>query len=257
MGQVVDFKRQRRKASKPEAPAVIQSLGHSTVLITTESEKTIIIDPWLDDNPRCPAELTDLEELDYMVLSHGHSDHTGSAVSLAKKTGALVFATFELASLLNKEGVPESQLERMNKGGAVRPQGAHGLVVNLTHALHSNSFEDSEGAIHYAGEACGIVIELESGRSIYHAGDTCLFSDMALIGERFEPEVALLPIGDRFTMGPEAAAQAAKLIKPNVAIPIHYGTFELLTGTPELFGEHLKQTGAELVVLDPGEEFQF
>jgi L-ascorbate metabolism protein UlaG (beta-lactamase superfamily) len=232
-------------------------LGHSTVLVTLQSKKKIIIDPWLDGNPSCPEAFKNLTDVNLICLTHGHSDHAGSVVELAIKSKATVCATFELASLLVKDGVPESQIQYMNKGGTVSVPAVDNLKVSLTHAFHSNSYDGKDGKTHYAGEACGVVISGQPGVSIYHAGDTSLFGDMRLIREQYHPEVALIPIGDRFTMGPKEAALATKLIQPNYVIPIHYGTFPLLTGTPEEFAKSLADVEAELVVLKPGEAKSF
>jgi L-ascorbate metabolism protein UlaG (beta-lactamase superfamily) len=235
----------------------ISFLGHSTVLVTLPSKKTILIDPWLDGNPSCPEQFKSFDNLDLICLTHGHSDHSGSVVELAIKTKAIVCATYELASLLNKDGVPESQLQFMNKGGSVKIPSVDNISVTLTHAQHSSSYTSKDGSSNYAGEACGIVVNSEQGISIYHAGDTSLFSDMRLIKELYHPEVALLPIGDRFTMGPKEAALATKLILPSYVIPIHWGTFPLLTGTTKEFSEALVGVESELVVLNPGESKTF
>ena len=195
----------------------VNYLGHSAVFLESNAE-VIAIDPWLQGNPSCPIKQP--ERLDLIVLTHGHSDHAGDAVRLAKKFNATIVAIFELANLMAKEGAPN--VIGMNKGGSVAWQG---YTVTLTHALHSSSYNG-----HYAGDACGVVIRDES-RSFYHAGDTAVFSDMKLIGELYSPDVAFLPIGDLFTMGPKEAAKAAELIQPKLIIPIHYGTFPPLTGT--------------------------
>ena len=235
--------------------ASIKYFGHSTVLIETEEKLRIMIDPFLDGNPICPLELQDPGPVDIICLSHGHSDHCGSVVTLAKKYGPKICATFELANLLLTDGVPESNIQFMNKGGGVQLSDS-GLRVHLTNAYHSSSYDSSDGKTRYAGEAAGIVVELESGRSIYHAGDTCLFSDMSLIAERFSPTAALLPIGDRFTMGPEDAAKAAALIKAKTIIPIHHSTFPALTGTPAQFAELLSESPYEVAALAPGDSIE-
>lgn len=237
-----------------QTQAQITYCGHSTVIVTTETGKRIIVDPWLEGNPRCPSSLQNPGKLDGIALTHGHSDHSASAVALAKENRCPVFATYELAVLLGREGVGQSQLQMMNKGGTVA---VAGFKLTLTHAYHSSSYDASDGNTYYAGEACGVVITLESGRNIYHAGDTALFGDMVLIRSMFNPIVSLLPIGDRFTMGPKAAVEAVKLIRPKYAIPIHYGTFEALTGTAEEFASGAKAAGVEPMVLEPGEDFSF
>ena len=237
--------------------AKITFYGHSSFLVTSETGKTIFIDPWLDGNPACPKKLEEVSALDYICLTHGHSDHVGSVLSLAKNTGAQIYAIYELINLLRNDGVPESQLQPLNKGGKAPLDGSK-LAISLTNAEHSSSYVACDGSVHYAGEACGIVIHLESGRTIYHTGDTALFSDMELIGDIYTPEVAILPIGDRFTMGPEAAADAANLIQPEMVIPMHYETFEALSGKLEAF-EDLVEASSSIRVspLKPGESLDF
>lgn len=228
-------------------------LGHSTVLVITETGKRVIIDPWLSGNPRCPEQYHNLDDIQLICLTHGHGDHTGSAVELAQQTGALVAATYELGALLTQDGVPENQILPMNKGGTVQiPQTA--LKVTLTNAFHSSSYTTADGVTHYAGEACGIILHMESGATIYHAGDTCLFGGMEMIGRRYRPQVALVPIGDCFTMGPEDAAEAVRLIRATTVVPVHYETFPLLTGTAEEFRKCCATTDATIVVLQPGQD---
>lgn len=230
-------------------------IGHSGIIVEASDSLKVSIDPWLDGNPLCPEELKQPKDISVIALTHGHSDHASSAAALAKANNSTICATFELAALMQKEGVEGSKLQFMNKGGTVEIPDSGGLKVSLTNAFHSNSFEDSKGNSHYAGEACGVVLELPSGKTIYHAGDTCLFDDMAYIGKTFRPDVALLPIGDRFTMGPRQAAEAVQLIKPGAVIPIHHSTFELLSGTPEQFKQALAGVDIECIVLEPGESF--
>jgi L-ascorbate metabolism protein UlaG (beta-lactamase superfamily) len=235
--------------------ATVIYCGHSTVIIHSESGKRIIIDPWLEGNPSCPNTLFVPGHIDAICLTHGHADHCGSALELADKYRATVFATFELAMLLVKDGLSNSQVQPMNKGGSVKLPNGNGISISLTNAYHSSSYDSKDGKSYYSGEACGIIITLESGRSIYHAGDTCLFKDMELIGARFKPYLALLPIGDRFTMGPEDAARATQLIDPDFVIPIHHSTFDLLTGTPEEFARKTKDARPSTIILEPGESW--
>lgn len=240
--------------------AQLTYFGHSAVLLTTEQGKKILIDPWLEGNPLCPDQCKDPGPIDYICLTHGHSDHSGSATTIAKKYGSVIFANWEICSLLVKEGIPEENVERMNIGGTVRREN---LAVTLTPAIHSSSYEvdDGQGGViaHYAGLAAGIVIHLESGRTVYHAGDTALFGDMKLIGEAYRPVLALLPIGDRLTMGPREAAIAASLIGSKQIIPIHHSTFDGLTGKPEMFEKELKSRSPESrsIPLAPGESVTF
>lgn len=223
--------------------------GHSTVILTTEEGKRVIIDPFLKGNPKCPANLHDPGPIDIIVLTHGHGDHTGSVLELAARTGAKIFATYELCSLIERDGVPQSQFEPMNTGGTVR---AGRLAVSLTHAFHSSSYTTRDGTTHYAGSPCGAIVRLESGRTIYHAGDTNLFGDMRGIAELYAPELALLPIGDRFTMGPTEAARAATLVAAPRVMPIHYDTFPALTGTAAEFSRALDGSGIEPAIVTPG-----
>jgi L-ascorbate metabolism protein UlaG (beta-lactamase superfamily) len=223
--------------------------GHSAVFLNAPAY-TAAIDPWLN-NPLCPEGLKTPAKLNLIVLTHGHADHASDVPMLAKRTGAKVAATYELAQILAKEGVPEGQLIFMNKGGCIS---VDGLTVSLVHALHSNSFDTKSGPV-YAGEACGVVVK-DGHSSIYHAGDTALFSDMKLIGEVHKPTVACLPIGDCFTMGPKDAARAAELIGAPTVVPIHYATFPLLTGTAAAFEaacyERCGDKGSRVVTLEPG-----
>lgn len=220
--------------------------GHSAIFIES-SNYTIGIDPWLGTNPSCPPELKTPKRLDLIILTHGHYDHTDGVVQLAQKYGSKVAAIYELASLLQEEGVDQGKIEFMNKGGTVT---VDGLTVTLTNAFHSNSFAGKRGTV-YAGEPCGVVVS-DGKIPIYHAGDTCLFSDMKLIGEEYSPKVALFPIGDRFTMGPKEASKAAKLVGAAINIPIHWGTFPPLTGTPSQFEEACGALGVKTKVLQPG-----
>lgn len=226
-------------------------LGHSTFLLRSASGKRILLEGWVDTNPRCPERLKGLAECDVMVLSHAHSDHAGDAVAIAKRTGARVVAIYELAGLLQARGVQNTV--PMNIGGSVD---VDGVGVTLVRAFHSSSMADGDRPI-YAGEAAGYVVRLENGLAIYHAGDTTLYGDMALIGELYHPALALVPIGDTFTMGPEEAARAVRLVGAQHAVPMHYGTFPALTGTPERFRAALAETPAVRVhVMEPGETLE-
>lgn len=228
--------------------------GHSAVFFeitdANGAECTIAIDPWLESNPICPPALKKPKKIDLILLTHGHADHAGEAGFLAKHFGATVAATWELAMILGKEGVPEQHLIPMNKGGTID---FRGVKVSMTHALHSSSYDTPTGAI-YAGEAGGFVVD-DGTTPVYHAGDTCLFSDISLIGKRYHPKIAILPIGDRFTMGPEEAAEAARLVGCKIAIPIHYKTFPMLVHDASQFKKSCAGMDIEVVVLEPGESY--
>lgn len=225
--------------------------GHSAVMVTIGG-KHVAIDPWLEGNPRCPTTLRDPKTLDLIVLTHGHADHAGDAVRVAQLTGATLAATYELAMIMISEGVDQNKVIPMNKGGSVE---VGGVSIHLVNAFHSSSYDTKTGTV-YAGEACGVVVSAGQ-RSLYHAGDTELFGDMSLIGKRFKPTVACLPIGDRFTMGPDDAAEAARLVGCGTAIPIHYKTFDLLTGTYEAFAAACEKRGVTCRELEPGQSFEW
>lgn len=228
----------------------ITYLGHSAVFIEINN-KIIAIDPWLSGNPLCPTQFLNPVSIDLIILTHGHSDHASDAPRLAKHCGANIAATWELAMIMGKEGVSENKLIPMNKGGS---HDFEGITISLTNALHSSSYDLPSGPV-YAGEACGAIVR-HNNTSIYHAGDTCIFSDMRLIGEIYNPTVALLPIGDRFTMDAKQAAHAARLIGCKIAIPIHYKTFPQLASSADIFKTECHKFGIEVVELNPGESLE-
>ena len=205
----------------------ITYLGHSAFLLKTAAGSVALIDPFLQ-NPNCPKEFRTLEKLDVIFLSHAHGDHLGSTVELAKKHGAAVVCIFETGLWLESKGLAK-QNKAMGKGGTQR---VGEFEVTMTHAFHSNSIEDG-GQVLQAGEPAGLIIRMPGGFTIYHAGDTCVFGDMKLIGELYKPDLAMLPIGDHFTMGPREAGVAVRLLGVKDVIPMHYATFPVLTGTPE------------------------
>jgi L-ascorbate metabolism protein UlaG (beta-lactamase superfamily) len=224
-------------------------LGHNTFKLSTKSGRVVLLDPWVEGNPSCPKEHRTFERIDVMSISHGHGDHMSDAVTLGKKFSPTVVCNYEIHLYLQRKGLTGTS--PMNKGGS---QELAGVRFTMTHAIHSSGIEDG-GQVLYGGEPCGYVLTLEDGTRIYHAGDTGVFSDMALIGEIYAPEVALLPIGDLFTMSPREAAVAARMLKAKLIVPAHYGTFPPLTGTPAMLVEELKKLGvkSEVVALKPGE----
>ncbi|MBI2683028.1 MAG: metal-dependent hydrolase [Acidobacteriales bacterium] len=221
-------------------------LGHSTFRVDTPSGKTVLIDPWVMGNPKCPEDKKSFNAIHAMLCTHGHGDHIGDAVALAKQHDPIVVGVYELCLWAAGKGV--RQIAPMNKGGTQTVADVH---VTMVHADHSCGIED-DGKIIYGGEACGYVLEFENGLKVYHAGDTNVFGDMHIIHELYQPEIACLPIGDIFTMGPREAAYACKLLRPKVVIPMHFGTFPLLTGTVKALRERVKDLDIEVLDIKPG-----
>ena len=215
-------------------------LGHASFRLDSPGGKRIYVDPWLTGNPKCPETEQQPERVDLIALTHGHGDHVGDTVELAKRFQAPVVALLELRRWLTSQGLPEDVSQAPNKGGTAH---AEGIKITLTDAHHSSSTEDGTDT----GEPAGLVIELEDGLKIYFAGDTNVFGDMALIARLYKPTVAVLPIGDHFTMGPREAAVALELLGTKRCVPCHYGTFPLLTGTPE----ELRKLAPDVEVITP------
>jgi len=223
-------------------------LGHATFKITTPGGKVVLIDPWVAGNPACPEALKKLDRIDVMLITHGHPDHCADAVALAREHRPQIVAIYETCLWLESKGLKTTR--PMSKGGT---QKVGELEVTMVHAIHSSGIEDG-GAVIYAGEPCGYVIRLPGGFAVYHAGDTGVFGDMKLIGELYKPDLACLPIGDLFTMGPREAALAVRLLDVRHVVPMHYGTFPVLTGTPEALRELTQDiVGLEIHSLRPGE----
>jgi L-ascorbate metabolism protein UlaG (beta-lactamase superfamily) len=226
-------------------PLAITWLGHSSYRLRTPGGKEVLFDPWYTGNPAF-VESARPKSADLILISHGHVDHFTDAAAVAKATNATVVAIWEITSYLGTKGV--KNVEPMNKGGTITTKG---LRITMTDARHSSSFDDN--GIVYLGEAAGFIVKLENGQTIYFAGDTSLFGDMKLIGELYKPDIAFLPIGDRFTMGPDTAALAAQWLGVKQVVPMHHGTFPLLTGTTEQLEQHLAGKGIEVLKLKPGE----
>jgi L-ascorbate metabolism protein UlaG (beta-lactamase superfamily) len=221
--------------------------GHAAWVIKTPAGTTIAIDPWLR-NPKAPAGMAWPEKVDVILVTHGHGDHVGDTIELAKKTGAQVVGCYELTSLLGVDKAIGG-----NVGGTVE---INDVKIHFVEAVHSSGYSpDGKSAPQYGGAPVGYVVEIKDGPTFYHAGDTNYFADMELIGSRLHPSIALLPIGGHYTMGPEGAAFAAKLLKVKTVIPMHFGTFPVLTGTPEALRTALKKESPKSTVLEfkPGE----
>ena len=220
-------------------------LGHATVLITTPKGTHILIDPFIAGNPKYPKDYELPSKLPYILLTHGHGDHISDVVPVAKKHGSKVVAIYELADYVQSQGVSETM--GMNMGGTVQ---LDDVAVSMTDARHSSGAQDKHGT-HYVGIAAGYVLTIANGPVLYHAGDTTVFGDMKLIAEIYRPEVAMLPIGGFYTMGPKEAAHAARLLSAKTILPLHFGTFPPLTGTPRELAQ-LVDKGVEVVEWEPG-----
>ncbi|MCB2378125.1 metal-dependent hydrolase [Hymenobacter sp. BT635] len=223
----------------------LQLLGHASFRITTPEGRIILLDPWLRSNPYVPVELREQERADLVLITHGHDDHFDPELpALLARTGAKVVAPAPVRFYLYEQGVPPGQFEPMNVGGGIDVLDLRLTMTVAQHAAHVDLPEDKTGFQH---EAVGYILGFSDGTVLYAAGDTGLFGDMRLLADFYRPTVALLPIGDRYTMGPREAAYAARLLRVKHVVPFHYGTFASLPGTPEQLQAHLTPADAVTV----------
>jgi L-ascorbate metabolism protein UlaG (beta-lactamase superfamily) len=229
----------------------INYLGHSAFRFVTPGGGQILIDPFLKDNPLTPEDLKEPGDADTILVTHGHFDHFADVIPIARETGATVVSNFEISSYLQGQGIENAM--PIQKGGTVE---VGGVKVTATNAFHSSSIQTEDGGSIYGGEPMGYVVEFESGFSLYHAGDTAVFGDMQLIGELYHPDLALLPIGNQVVMSPFEAAHAARLLGVRYVVPIHYGTFPFVPGTPKEFQKHVSEIapGVTVHVMNPGDD---
>ncbi len=222
-------------------------LGHSVVLVKTAAGTNILIDPFIEQNPKYPKGYKLPEKLDLILATHGHFDHISDVVPVAKQTGAPVVAMYELAAYFDSKGVEKTI--GLGYGGSHKHQD---VTITMTEARHSSGIQDGKGFL-YGGEPAGYVLTIENGPVLYHAGDTSVFGDMQLIRDLYAPKFGMLPIGGNFTMDPRGAALATKFLGLDVVLPLHWGTMPQLSGTPEELETHIGHTGVQVLRLEPGE----
>ena len=235
---------QRTKTRKGKVTVTL--LGHSAFSFVSPNGITVLIDPWLE-NPKAPPGARDIGKVDIILVTHGHGDHLGNTVEIARRTNACVVAIHEIGLYLRNEGI--KRVEGINKSGSVV---VDGLNITMTHAEHSSGMEPG-GELRIGGDPAGFIVHFENDFALYHAGDTGVFGDMQLIGKLYSPDLAILPIGGYFTMGPVEAALACTLLRPKHIIGMHYGTFPILSGTPQELRRHLPAALKQRVrILEPG-----
>ncbi len=227
----------------------IRWLGHSAFRIKTPGDKIIYVDPWLD-NPVAPPDAKLTNRADLIVLTHGHFDHFGNTLELASQLNSRVVCNFEISVFLKSKGLPDDRVIGMNTSGSIT---LDGITFTMVHAIHSSGISDGDKIVD-GGTAAGFVIKLEDGYTIYHTGDTALFTDMKTIARLYKPQVIMMCIGGFYTMSPLEAAEAIKLMKPRMVIPMHYGSFPALSGSPEALKKLLpKSVKTKIMALKPGE----
>jgi L-ascorbate metabolism protein UlaG (beta-lactamase superfamily) len=223
-------------------------IGHGTWKVRSAKGKDIYIDPWVMNNPVAPDALKKVDGCDLILITHGHFDHVYDALEIARATKPKIVTNLEISAWLGSKGIPGDSIIGANQGGTVD---VDGIKVTLVHAEHSCGITDGDQIL-YGGAACGLVIEFENGFTIYFAGDTDVFGDMALIAELSEFDVAFLPIGDFYTMGPDRAAKAVALLGVKTVVPMHFGTFPPLVGRPKAL-QDLVGPGVKVLDIKPGD----